>query len=130
MTELLWHTESITSIAFQPNEESVLAVSSADNRISLWDFAVEPDDEAEKDEDIPDQLMFLHQGQEDVKEIGFHPLFWEMIISTSNTGFHLFKPNLTDGEAEGEGENEEDEKNIPKIREEELDKYLEKMSLN
>lgn len=131
MTELLWHNESITSIAFQPNEESVLAVSSADNRISLWDFAVEPDDEADKDEDIPDQLMFLHQGQEDVKELSFHPIYWEMIISTSNTGFHLFKPNLNDEGNDGEeGENEEDETKIPKIREEDLDKYLEKMSLN
>lgn len=130
VTELLWHNEHITSIAFQPNEESILAVSSADNRISLWDFAVEPDEE-EKEEEIPDQLMFLHQGQEDVKEIAFHPIYWEMLISTSNSGFHLFKPNLNEENNEGEeGENEEDEKNIPKIKEEELDKYLAKMSLN
>ncbi len=133
MSELMWHNEAITSIAFQPTEESVLAVSSADNRISLWDFAVEPDDnEMGKEEEIPDQLMFLHQGQEDVKEICFHPIYWEMLISTSNTGFHLFKPNLKDEADEGDDEEneEEDEKKIPKIREEDLDKYLEKMSLN
>ena len=132
MSELMWHNEAITSIAFQPNEESVLAVSSADNRISLWDFAVEPDEnDMTKEEEIPDQLMFLHQGQEDVKEICFHPIYWEMLISTSNTGFNLFKPNLNEeNEGEENEENEEDEKKIPKIREEDLDKYLEKMSLN
>lgn len=130
MTELMWHNESITSIAFQPNEDSSLAVSSADNRISFWDFAVEPDSNEIGEEEIPDQMMFLHQGQEDIKEICFHPIYYEMMISTSNTGFNIFKPNLTDGDEENEGEEEEDEKKIPKIREEDLDKYLEKMSLN
>lgn len=128
MTELLWHNEAITSIAFQPNEESVLAVSSADNRISLWDFAVEADENVEKDEEIPEQMMFLHQGQEDIKEIMFHPIYWEMVLSTSNNGFNVFKPNLKGVDEESAGE--EDEGKIPKIKEEELDKYLEKMSLN
>ena len=36
-----WHTEPITSIAFQPNEESVIAVASEDNRLSIWDMSVE-----------------------------------------------------------------------------------------
>jgi ribosome assembly protein RRB1 len=36
-----WHTEPITSIRFQPNEESVIAVASEDNRLTIWDMAVE-----------------------------------------------------------------------------------------
>lgn len=36
-----WHEEPITSVCFQPNEESVLAVASEDNRVSIWDLAVE-----------------------------------------------------------------------------------------
>jgi ribosome assembly protein RRB1 len=36
-----WHTEPITSIRFQPNDESVIAVASEDNRLSLWDMSVE-----------------------------------------------------------------------------------------
>lgn len=65
-----WHTEAITSIYFQPDDESVVTVASADNRISTWDFAVEPDEKKDLDEEeIPDQLIFLHQGQEDIKEI-------------------------------------------------------------
>lgn len=65
-----WHTEAITSICFQPDDESVLTVASADNRVSTWDFAVEPDEQKDgNEEEIPDQLIFLHQGQEDIKEI-------------------------------------------------------------
>lgn len=130
MTELLWHNEPITSIAFQPNEESVLAVSSADHRISLWDFAVEAEEGVEKEEDIPEQMMFLHQGQEDIKEICFHPIYWEMVISTANSGFNVFKPNLSGADPDSSTEEVEDEKAIPKIKEEDLDRYLEKMSLN
>lgn len=44
LNEILWHSEQITSICFQPNEESVVTVSSADNRLSVWDFSVENDD--------------------------------------------------------------------------------------
>ena len=35
-----WHTEPITSIRFQPNEESVIAVASEDNRLTIWDMSV------------------------------------------------------------------------------------------
>lgn len=60
----------------------------------------------------------------------YHPLYSELILSTSNTGFHAYKPNFKTPENGSDSEEEEDEKNIPKIREEDLDKYLEKMSLN
>jgi hypothetical protein len=53
----------------EAREESVLAVASADDKLTLWDFSVEVD-EQEKQLDmktngmeIPPQLMFLHQGQ-------------------------------------------------------------------
>tara|TARA_B110000503_G_C6894139_1_gene308021 strand:+ start:301 stop:483 length:183 start_codon:yes stop_codon:yes gene_type:complete len=60
LNEILWHNEAITSIfnkikgvSFQPLEESVLAVSSADNRLSVWDFSVE-NEKNDDNEDIPD----------------------------------------------------------------------------
>jgi ribosome assembly protein RRB1 len=67
ITRIRWHTKAITSIQFEPREESVLAVSSADNKMTLWDFSVEVDEQETKDlaangMDIPPQLMFLHQG--------------------------------------------------------------------
>lgn len=36
-----FHNEPITSIKFQPNDESVLAVASEDNRLSIWDMSAE-----------------------------------------------------------------------------------------
>jgi len=66
ITKIKWHTQPITSIGFEPREESVLAVSSADNKLTLWDFSVDVDDQENIDQavangmDIPPQLMFLH----------------------------------------------------------------------
>jgi len=37
ITNILWHTEPITSIEWQPHDEWSLAVGSADNRVSIWD---------------------------------------------------------------------------------------------
>ena len=44
ITQIHWHTDAITSIQFEPRDESVLAVTSADNRMTLWDFSVEIDE--------------------------------------------------------------------------------------
>ena len=71
ITKIRWHTQAITSIQFEPREDSVLAVSSADNKLTLWDFSVDIDDPEYKEQikdleqtgmEIPPQLMFLHQG--------------------------------------------------------------------
>ncbi len=65
ITRIRWHTSAITSIQFEPREDSVLAVCSEDNKFTLWDFSVEADESeqvTEEDIEIPPQLMFLHQG--------------------------------------------------------------------
>jgi ribosome assembly protein RRB1 len=73
----------------------VLAVSSADNKLTLWDFSVEVDEsQANTYDDIPPQLMFLHQGQNNMKELRFHPYFKEMIVTTAEDSYNIFKPNL------------------------------------
>ena len=36
-----WHEEPITSVAFQPNDKSMMSVASEDNRITVWDLAAE-----------------------------------------------------------------------------------------
>ena len=46
ITRIRWHTQAITSLQFEPGEESVLAVASADNKLTLWDFSVEVDESA------------------------------------------------------------------------------------
>ncbi len=65
-------------------------MASEDNRLSMWDMSVENEEE---DPEIPNELMFLHQGQSEIKEIKFHPVYFEMTVSSSIDSINLFKPN-------------------------------------
>ncbi|KAI9350819.1 WD40-repeat-containing domain protein [Obelidium mucronatum] len=95
-----WHNEAITSIEWHPAESSVLAVSGADDQVTLWDLALERDAEEEPmvasmkagvKVEVPPQLLFIHQGQECVKEIHWHPQAPGVLISTALSGFNVFK---------------------------------------
>lgn len=43
---------------------------------------------------IPPQLLFLHAGQEDVKEVRFHRQLPGVVFSTAADGFNIFKVRL------------------------------------
>ena len=93
-----WHSAPITSIEWHPTEDSIFAASGADDQVTLWDLAVEQDDEetgamdtSEGGRDVPPQLLFVHQGQKDVKEVHWHPQVPGMVISTAYDGFNVFK---------------------------------------
>lgn len=89
----------------------MLAVSSADNKVSLWDFSVEVDESSNTEQDdIPPQLMFLHQGQTNIKELRFHPYYKEMIVTTAEDSYNIFRPNLEAEDAPLENDQEEESK--------------------
>jgi len=93
-----WHRQPITSIEWHPGDESVLAVASADDSITIWDMSVEEDaaEAALKAADVaalPPQLLFVHQGQSSLKEVHFHPQLPGVLMSTAADGFNIFKPN-------------------------------------
>ncbi|KAJ3213243.1 Glutamate-rich WD repeat-containing protein 1 [Dinochytrium kinnereticum] len=94
-----WHQEQITSIEWHPYEGSALVVAGADNQVTLWDLALERDPEEEavmagrggETVEVPPQLLFIHQGQEDVKEVHWHAQMPGVLISTALSGFNVFK---------------------------------------
>ncbi|XP_041038294.1 glutamate-rich WD repeat-containing protein 1 [Carcharodon carcharias] len=92
------HSGPVTSVEWHPTEGSVLAASGADNQITQWDLSVERDQEGEgegeEDEGLarlPPQLLFIHQGQEDIKELHWHPQCPGVLVSTAHSGFDVFR---------------------------------------
>ncbi|KAJ3233294.1 ribosome biosynthesis protein rrb1 [Chytriomyces hyalinus] len=98
-----WHKKPITSIEWHPAESSMLAVAGADDQVTLWDLALERDAEEEPmmaanaaaagaaKVEVPPQLLFIHQGQESVKEVHWHPQAPGVLVSTALSGFNVFK---------------------------------------
>ena len=115
---LKYHSKPITSVEWNANDSTVFAASSEDNKITLWDLAVEKDDKdlANNDldengnqmetseggtskndnqddmlKDIPPQLLFIHEGQKEMKELHWYNQIPGCIISTAHSGFNIFK---------------------------------------
>nr|KAG5702447.1 hypothetical protein BaRGS_027534 [Batillaria attramentaria] len=85
------HSKPITSIEWHPTDSSVLAASGADDQITIWDLAVEPEEGADEGLDVPPQLLFIHQGQSDIKEIHWHRQLPGVIVSTAHSDFNVFR---------------------------------------
>ncbi|KAL7306466.1 hypothetical protein TKK_0001880 [Trichogramma kaykai] len=86
------HSEPITTLEWHPHEATVFASGAADDQIVQWDLSIEVDEtKDEVIEDLPPQLLFIHQGQSDIKELHWHPQCTGIIISTALTGINVFR---------------------------------------
>ncbi|MCJ1268147.1 ribosome biosynthesis protein rrb1 [Lobaria immixta] len=85
-----FHKEQITSIEWHPTDDSIVAVAAGDNTLTLWDLAVELDDEESRDsagvEGVPPQLLFVHY-MEMGKECHWHPQIPGCVMATGGGGF-------------------------------------------
>lgn len=96
------HLAPVTSVEWHPTDSTVFCATGSDDQLTLWDLAVERDRDAESgaaanDEDdealqgLPPQLLFIHQGQKDIKEAHWHPQMPGVILSTAQNGFNVFR---------------------------------------
>ena len=85
------HSAPITSVEWHPTDSSVFAASGSDDQVTLWDLSVERDDSDQDNLEIPPQLLFIHQGQHDIKELHWHPQIPGVIITTALTDFNVFR---------------------------------------
>lgn len=85
------HSAPITSVEWNPVDSSVFAASGADDVVSQWDLSVESCDVGAGVKGLPPQLLFLHQGQSEVKEVHWHPQLPGVLVSTALSGFNVFR---------------------------------------
>jgi len=85
-----FHKDQITCVEWHPTDDSIVLVAAGDNTLTLWDLAVELDDEESRDtagvKDVPPQLLFVHY-MEQVKEAHWHPQVPGMVMATGYGGF-------------------------------------------
>jgi len=95
MANFLFHKKPVTSIDWHPTDETMLIVSSDDDCVSIWDMALEDDQVGGElpagAEHYPPQLLFLHQGLQEPKEVKWHPQLPGVCITTAASGFNIFK---------------------------------------
>ncbi|KAI9632570.1 putative ribosome biogenesis-related protein [Dioszegia hungarica] len=101
VADFSWHKAPITSVEWHPTDTSVFAASGSDDQVTLWDLSVEQDEDEEPIASgvnadgtpitVPPQLLFVHQGQKDVKELHWHPQIPGMMITTASDSFNAFK---------------------------------------
>lgn len=95
------HKTPITSIEWHPVDESMLAVCD-DVGSYIYDLSVEEDTAPSavshstgKDDAtvIPPQLLFVHSGSEQFKEVHWHPQITSCLMTTALSGFSVFIPS-------------------------------------
>jgi ribosome assembly protein RRB1 len=86
------HKTPITSVEWHPTDESMLSVSD-DHGAYVYDLSVEEDETNTKQLDVPPQLLFVHCGSEQFKEVHWHPQISSCLMATALSGYSVFIPS-------------------------------------
>jgi ribosome assembly protein RRB1 len=98
VAQFRFNKEQITCLEFHPHDDSIVLVGAGDSTLSLWDLAVEPDEDeaaragkaAAEVRDVPPQLLFVHY-MDQAKEGHWHPQIPGAVVATGGAGFGVFK---------------------------------------
>uniref|UniRef100_A0A4W3IM23 Glutamate-rich WD repeat-containing protein 1 n=1 Tax=Callorhinchus milii TaxID=7868 RepID=A0A4W3IM23_CALMI len=86
------HRPPITSVQWHPSDPGGFAAAGADDRVTQWDLAVERDGEAGAEEArLPPQLLFVHEGDNDLKELHWASRYPGVLVTTAHSGFTVFR---------------------------------------
>uniref|UniRef100_A0A0N4ZJA9 Glutamate-rich WD repeat-containing protein 1 n=1 Tax=Parastrongyloides trichosuri TaxID=131310 RepID=A0A0N4ZJA9_PARTI len=93
IAEFKFHKSPITSLEWHPTDTTTFMASGEDDQVSIWDIAMEADDGKDVKEEVPvpPQLMFIHMGQKEVKEVHWHKQIPGLAITTAVSGFNIFR---------------------------------------
>jgi ribosome assembly protein RRB1 len=102
------HTTPITSVEWHPTDESMLVMTD-DRGAYVYDLSVEEDDagavdaaaalvregstSSSKSPALPPQLLFVHCGSEQFKEVHWHPQIPSLLMTTALSGYSVFIPS-------------------------------------
>ena len=99
-----WHIHSIHRVVVLllrqhvGRTETLLFFLVSSIQVVQWDLAVERDESDSLAEEVcssvagvPPQLLFIHQGQQEMKELHWHPQLPGVTITTALTGFNVFR---------------------------------------
>lgn len=88
------HKTPITAVEWHPTDESMLAACD-DVGTYIYDLSVEEDNDklGGNKMDIPPQLLFVHCGSEQFKEVHWHPQISSCLMTTALSGFSMFIPS-------------------------------------
>jgi ribosome assembly protein RRB1 len=100
------HKKPITSIEWHPSDESMIVVSDEDATY-IYDLSIEEDEEEEDgngngngkaasevgEGEIPPQLLFVHCGSQNTKEVHWHPQITSLVMTTALSGYSSFIPS-------------------------------------
>lgn len=94
LAEFKYHKSPITSLEWHPTDTTTFMASGEDDQVTIWDIAMESDSSNNKEEEslpVPPQLMFIHMGQKELKEVHWHKQIPGLAITTGASGFNIFR---------------------------------------